>query len=288
MAPSGFSPLEILRVLHEEQVDFLLIGGIAVASYVTDRATADIDIMVPTGEDANRRRLEQALRRLDAELIGTQGGHGQAPEPDDPYPTLLFMTRHGKLAVLYRPDGSALYRDVLRRSKRISVMEHEVRVAGIDDLVRMKLAAGRRQDLDDVATLTNRAGRRVARRRRIHARWELSRDADATAAERLLSGRAIDGDPAAQVWRADDCLNMDAERDDLSDDHLRAWVAGLHDRLASAGLVDAAPMIETADHRCRPPQPGRRRQRVKPELIDGMDDQLRGCELDVPPRPDLS
>lgn len=249
MAHSGFAPLEILRILHEEQVDFLLVGGIAVATYVTDRATADIHIMVPAGEVANRTRLEQALRRLDAELIGTKGGHGQAPEPDDPYPTLLFMTRHGKLDVLYRPDGSALYSDVLRRSKRITVMEHETCVASIDDLVRMKLAAGRRQDLDDVATLTNRAGARVARRRRrrIHARWELSPDADPDAAEQLLSGRASDGDPAAQVWRVDNRLNLEAGRDDLSENHLRAWVAGLHVRLVGAGLVDAAPIIEETD-----------------------------------------
>ncbi len=112
----------------------------------------------------------------------------------------------------------------------------------------MKLAAGRRQDLDDVATLTARAGARVARRRRrIHARWALSPGADADAAEQLLSGRASEGDPSAQVWTADNRLNLDAVRDDLSHDHLRAWVAGLHERLAGAGLVDAAPVIEATD-----------------------------------------
>lgn len=191
---SDFRPLEILRVLLDEEVDFLVVGGIAVATYVTDRATGDIDIMVPTGDDLNMSRLERSLQRLDAELLGTQAGHGRKPASDDPYPTLLFSTRHGKLNVLYRPDGSTRYEEMRARGREITVLERKVRVAASDDLVRMKLAAGRRQDLDDVATLTTRGGARTPQReRRVVASWRLPASVDPRGRRRVLDRQGARG-----------------------------------------------------------------------------------------------
>jgi len=242
---TDFRPLEILRVLLDEEVDFLLVGGIAVATYVTDRATGDIDIMVPTGDHSNKERLERALQRLDAQLLGTQAGHGRVPAPDDPYPTLLFSTRHGKLDVLSRPDGSARYEEVRARAREITVLERTVRVAASDDLVRMKLAAGRRQDLDDVATLTTRGGARTPRRaRRVRAVWRLPATADPEAAVELLTGRVVEADRNGRAWLSDGDLTMEVQRADLSDEHLRAWVAALHDRLRGVGLVEDEPSLE--------------------------------------------
>lgn len=244
---ADFRPLEILRVLLDEEVDFILVGGIAVATYVTDRATGDIDIMVPTGDDLNKGRLERALQRLDAELLGTQAGHGRVPAPDDPYPMLLFSTRHGKLDVLYRPDGSARYEEVRARGREITVLERKVRVAASDDLVRMKLAAGRRQDLDDVATLTTRAGTRAPRpARRVLASWRLPATVDPDDAVELLTDRVVEADRNGRAWVSGEHLTMEAQRTDLSDEHLRAWVAALHDRLRGVGLVEDEPSLEIA------------------------------------------
>lgn len=241
---SDFRPLEILHVLLDEEVDFLVVGGIAVATYVTDRATGDIDIMVPTDDDLNKSRLERSLQRLDAELLGTQAGHGRKPAPDDPYPTLLFSTRHGKLNVLYRPDGSTRYEEMRARGREITVLERKVRVAASDDLVRMKLAAGRRQDLDDVATLTTRGGARTPQReRRVVASWRLPASVDPEAAVEFLTGRVLEADPSGQAWMSGDLLTMEVERDDLSDGHLRAWVAAVHDRLRGVGLVEDEPSL---------------------------------------------
>ena len=58
-------PLELLRVLREHHVDFLVIGGVAVAAHGYVRATKDVDI-VPAPERANLERLLAALRALDA------------------------------------------------------------------------------------------------------------------------------------------------------------------------------------------------------------------------------
>jgi hypothetical protein len=40
-----------------------------------------------------------------------------------------------------------------------------------------------------------------------------------------------------------DLLTMEVERDDLSDGHLRAWVAAVHDRLRGVGLVEDEPTL---------------------------------------------
>ena len=67
-------PLELLRVLREHDVDFLVIGGVAVAAHGYVRATKDVDIIPePSATNALRRcqrfhpasTLRRAFRRGD-------------------------------------------------------------------------------------------------------------------------------------------------------------------------------------------------------------------------------
>ncbi len=58
-------PLELLRVLREHDVDFLVIGGVAVAAHGYLRATKDVDI-IPRPSRENLDRLAAALETLDA------------------------------------------------------------------------------------------------------------------------------------------------------------------------------------------------------------------------------
>jgi predicted nucleotidyltransferase len=53
----------VLRALNEHGVDYLLIGGYALAAHGYMRATADIDVLVPGTLDAGRR-VKQALMTL--------------------------------------------------------------------------------------------------------------------------------------------------------------------------------------------------------------------------------
>jgi hypothetical protein len=64
-------PLQIeplLGVLAEQRVDFVVIGGFALAAHGVIRGTKDIDI-VPDPDQENIRRLASALRALDAEVL---------------------------------------------------------------------------------------------------------------------------------------------------------------------------------------------------------------------------
>lgn len=111
----------------------------------------------------------------------------------------------------------------------------------------MKLAAGRRQDLDDVATLTTRGGARTPQReRRVVASWRLPASVDPEAAVEFLTGRVLEADRSGQAWASDGRLTMEVQRADLPDKYLRAWVAAVHDRLRGLGLVEDEPSLRIA------------------------------------------
>jgi len=58
----------LLRTLGDHGVEFVIIGGFALAAHGVIRATKDIDV-VPEPGAANIRRLAAALRTLEAEVL---------------------------------------------------------------------------------------------------------------------------------------------------------------------------------------------------------------------------
>jgi hypothetical protein len=234
----------MLATLSECGVDFVVIGALAVGTHAEVRSTADVDVMVPVGDEVNRRALDEALRRLGAVRLPAAEG-GVDPTADDPYPTLMFATAYGKLDVLYRPDGSDAYPKVRQRSLTTHVGGRRVAIAGKDDLVRMKLAAGRPDDLRDVASLTAAEG---GRPRRICASMKLGAEVDEAWATDLAAARVSLFDPAGRVWADSGWLKLDAGRPDLTDEQLRLWARALAGRLHGAGvLADPEVRVELGE-----------------------------------------
>lgn len=67
-----------------------------------------------------------------------------------------FATRAGGLDFFNEVPGGAAYEQIKARSVPVDLGDGlEIRIAGIDDLIAMKRAAGRPQDLRDIATLTH-------------------------------------------------------------------------------------------------------------------------------------
>ena len=151
-----FDADEILRVLGTHGVDFVVIGGVAVQAHGYIRLTQDLDIIVRPGM-LSLSRLSEALAELEASLrtAGTL-------ELGDPHqlqraPVVPVMTRAGALDVVNveHVAGAPRSYDALRNAALvISLDEMEVPVASLSDLIRMKRAAGREQDLADIEALT--------------------------------------------------------------------------------------------------------------------------------------
>ena len=65
-----------------------------------------------------------------------------------------LVTPAGGLDVFKEVPGGASYEQVRARSLPVDLGDGlQIRIAGIDDLIAMKRAAGRPQDLRDIATL---------------------------------------------------------------------------------------------------------------------------------------
>ena len=163
-----FEPEEILRVLSEHGVDFVVIGGVAVQAHGYIRSTRDLDVIArPTM--LNLTRLSEALADLGAESRGRVGVNVTDPHVLRRAPLIAVMTEAGPLDVLNieHVDGAPRGYDSLRDAALvIDLHGMQIAVAGLSDLVRMKRAAGREHDLADIEALTRRPDDRPKHERR--------------------------------------------------------------------------------------------------------------------------
>ena len=163
-----FRPTALLERLTDARVDFVVIGGVAVTVQASARFTKDLDICYAS-DTGNLQRLGQLLIDLGATLRGVEEDLPFVPDERTLARTqiLTLSTDLGGLDLLVDPAGSPGWKALRRHADVIELAGREVRIAAIDDLLSMKRAAGRPQDLLDVEALeTAKRTRPQARRRR--------------------------------------------------------------------------------------------------------------------------
>lgn len=154
MSSAGFDPLAALQALTSAEVDFVLIGGVAARLHGSPTLTRDVDICHERDPE-NLERLSSVLRSLHARLRGV----------DDDLPFLLdartlqaggsftFVTDVGDLDILAVPAGTSGYDELEGAATALDLGDFRVKVASLDDLIRMKRAAARPKDLVEVEIL---------------------------------------------------------------------------------------------------------------------------------------
>ena len=146
---------ELLRRLVEDDVRFVLVGGLALNAWGVVRGTEDVDV-VADPDPANLRRL--------AECVVAIGGHVQQREALLSSPPSIAAalaserqvaidTELGHLDVLRDFPGMASYHELAGRASDAEVRSVSVHVCSLDDLRAMKRAAGGRRDLADLDDL---------------------------------------------------------------------------------------------------------------------------------------
>jgi hypothetical protein len=144
----------ILVVLAEHEVDYVIVGGLAVQTHGHVRTTVDIDIY-PRPTPTNLARLADALNALEAEILNPQGDGVRIDARTLPRATLWqFATKHGAIDVLHDAPGAPPYEQLRARALEITLGRVELAVAGLDDLISMKRASARPVDIEDLAALT--------------------------------------------------------------------------------------------------------------------------------------
>jgi hypothetical protein len=151
---------EILRTLLAREVEFVVIGGLAVGAHGYPRGTKDVDL-VPAPDEENRRRLYVALSELGAEPLEAGDFKAEelpvpfAPEGLDEGGNWALRTRAGRVDVLqWIPGIDNGYRELRANAIEADVPEVGcVLFAGYEDLVTMKRTAGRPEDELDLRRL---------------------------------------------------------------------------------------------------------------------------------------
>ncbi len=152
-------PLELLGALAGHDVEFVVIGGFSLAAHGVVRGTKDVDLVPEQGRD-NLGRLATALAELDAKVdIGDLAPEELGTEPDvdglSAGGNWVLRTRLGRLDVMQNVPGVRAYAQLRAGAVAIEVpgLEDTFLFAGLDELIAMKRAAGRPQDLIDIADL---------------------------------------------------------------------------------------------------------------------------------------
>lgn len=152
--------LDLFRALQEEQVAYVVVGGLAINLHGVERATMDVDLVLAM-DDANLRRFLRAATRLKLEpslpvsleaLCDAAQLDAWAREKH----LIAFSLRSRShtlptVDVIVRP---AVPFDTMHRNR----IEKDIggirfHLASIEDLITLKTGTGRKQDASDIEAL---------------------------------------------------------------------------------------------------------------------------------------
>jgi predicted nucleotidyltransferase len=155
----------LLGRLSGAKVDYVVVGGIAVAFQGYGRATKDLDITYAT-DPGNLQRLGDVLVAMHARLRGIAGDVGFVPDGRTLRRTqvLTLDTDDGALDLWVAPPGAPPYTALRAAADAVELDGVEIRIASLDHVIAMKRAAGRPQDLIDVEALEIARGLRGSAR----------------------------------------------------------------------------------------------------------------------------
>ena len=137
-----------LRLLTQHQIDFVIVGGVAVSAHGSSYLTFDLDVAYARARD-NLKRLAAALapyhprpRNLPADLpfIWDERTLQQGTN-------FTLATNLGNIDLLGEVAGLGDYEQVRAQSVVMSLFGLQCRVLSLDALIIAKRAAGRPKDL---------------------------------------------------------------------------------------------------------------------------------------------
>jgi len=159
MTGGVLDPAALFQGLADAEIEYVLVGGLALAAHGAPRATRDLDIC-PNPVDANLRRLADFLDSIDAASID----EGELDADEMPAFDLdglrgggnfRLRTRLGNLDVMQylHPFEQRSWELLDKHAEERRVFGHTIRVCGYEDLLEMKTASGRDQDLIDIKSI---------------------------------------------------------------------------------------------------------------------------------------
>ncbi len=152
---------EILELLNKNEVEYIVVGGVAAVIQGAPVTTFDLDALVRLSDD-NAERLSSALEALDARYREHQATVRPTKEDILAGGHLLLLTRAGPLDVLGFIGDEDRYEDLIGRSSVVEMTVGAFRVLDLEELVRQKKYSDRAKDramlelLEEVLRLQNK------------------------------------------------------------------------------------------------------------------------------------
>jgi len=151
----------IVRSLNQHQVQYLIVGGLAVVAHGYVRFTSDVDLVLSVDRE-NLVRAMAALKALDYrprapvefdEFADPANRRKWASEKNMTVFS-LFSPGHQatEIDLFLEPpiDFASAYTTAVRQEIAPGI---EAAFCSLDDLIKMKVIAGRTRDIDDIARL---------------------------------------------------------------------------------------------------------------------------------------
>lgn len=151
---------DIIRLLSESEVDYVLVGGLAVALQGYPRTTMDVDVVMAMDADNLRRFIASAKTAGLSPLLPVPIESLTRPDLLDEWHReknmIAFSLRTAEaqatvIDILVRP--SVPFAELRRDAITVEVGPHRIPVASIDHLIAMKTGTGRGKDAIDIEEL---------------------------------------------------------------------------------------------------------------------------------------
>lgn len=137
---------ELLELLLDHEVDFLVVGATAAVLGGAPLTTFDLDVVFEPSPD-NRARLLDALHDMDAVYVDPlRRGIRPTQERLGTHRLSLFETRLGRLDLLTSIEPGWGWEDLVPRSHRVEIGGMALQVLDLDAVIESKMATGREKD----------------------------------------------------------------------------------------------------------------------------------------------
>ena len=137
---------EFIQLLNDNQVNYLVIGGYAVAVHGHPRYTKDIDIWIKISEE-NSQKIITALTEFGFGSLGLT-----AQDFQEPHQIIQLGYPPNRIDLITSPDGIDFQTCYVSKIEVI-LDDITVKFIDLDNLKKNKLASGRFQDLADLENL---------------------------------------------------------------------------------------------------------------------------------------
>ena len=138
---------EAVRAFHQAEIEFILIGGLAMISHGANTLTQDVDLAYAL-DPQNLERLAAFLPTIHARVLGRPANDNFVITPSTlaGVKFLNLYTSLGEVDIMRTIPGVDSFEDLQERAVPMDLGSFIVRVASLDDLIAMKRAANRPKD----------------------------------------------------------------------------------------------------------------------------------------------